>query len=253
MRYIDVDLGVIEKAYIIPISDVHVGDQHCDLEKLKDYLAWIKENPAWIILNGDLMTCDIKNSVGDIYKSVLNPHDQRRLLIELFKPFKDRIISITQGNHERRIWQEVGEDPMSIFAEVLGLEDRYDPDSLLLHVRIGKDKHGKRIGYTIFCTHGWSNGRRAGSKLTAIQELRHVILADCYIASHTHTQGCIVEKYLIPEPRTGKIMEIKQSFVSAGSFLNYGGYAERKGLPIAKTGTPRIRLDGTRKDLHVSV
>jgi len=57
----------------------------------------------------------------------------------------------------------------------------------------------------------------------------------------------------MPDYRNKKILEIKQAFVSAGSFLKYGGYAERKGLPITKTGTPRIRFDGTRKDIHVSL
>lgn len=253
MKYVHVDLGLIEKAYIIPISDVHLGDPLCDLEKLYEYLKWVSENPAWIILNGDLMTCDIKNSVGDVYRAVMPPHEQRKKLVEIFKPFKERIIGIVRGNHEHRITKEVGEDIMGVFAEILGLEDRYDPDSLLLHISLGKDKHGRKVSYTIFTTHGWAGGRKAGGKVNAIQELRNIILADCYIASHTHTQACVVEKFLIPEPRSHRILEIKQTFVSAGSFLKYGEYAERRGLPIAKTGTPRIRLDGTRKDLHVSV
>lgn len=253
MKYIHIDLGNIDKAYIIPISDVHLGDPLCDLDKLNRYLEWVKEKPAWLILNGDLMTCDIKNSVGDIYRTVMPPHEQRKKLIEIFRPFKDRIIGIVRGNHEYRITKEVGEDIMEVFCEILGIEQYYDPNSLLIHINIGRDKRGKKIGYTIFTTHGWAGGRRAGNKINAIQELRNIILADCYIASHTHTQGCVVERYLIPEPRIHQIREIKQTFVSAGSFLNYGDYSERRGLAIAKTGTPRIRLDGTRKDLHVSV
>jgi hypothetical protein len=253
MKYIDIDLGDIEKAYIIPISDIHIGDPLTDYVKLYGYLNWIKENPAWIVLNGDLLTCDIKQSVGDIYKQELNPQQQLDELVKIFTPFQDRIIGITAGNHELRIQKEVGVDILRIFTQILKIEDKYDQDSLLLHIRLGRDKFKKRIGYTIFATHGWSNGRRAGGKLNATQELRHIILADCYIASHTHTQGAIVEKYLVPDYRNKKILEIKQLFVSAGSFLKYGSYAERKGMPIAKTGTPRIRLDGTQKDIHVSL
>lgn len=253
MKYIHVDLGLLDKAYIIPISDLHLGDPMCDLDKLYRYLEWVSENPAWLILNGDLMTCDIKSSVGNVYTATMSPQEQRKKLIEIFKPYKDRILAATSGNHEARIAKEVGEDIMSVFCEILGIEDKYDPDSVLLHINIGKDRSGKKIGYTIFATHGWTNGRRAGTKMNALQELRNVILADCYIASHTHTQGVIVEMYRVPEPRNHKILEIKQTFVSAGSFLKYGGYAERKGLPMAKLGTPRIRLDGTRKDLHVSI
>jgi predicted phosphodiesterase len=253
MRYLSTDLGDIELAYIIPISDIHIGDPLVDYEKLYGYLNWVKENPAWIILNGDLMTCDIKQSVGDVYKQELNPQQQLDELVKIFTPFKDRILAIIQGNHEQRITREVGVDILRVFTQILGIEDKYDPDSALVHIRLGKDRSSKRIGYTIFATHGWSNGRKAGGKLNAIQELRNVILADCYIASHTHTQGAIVEKYLVPDYRNRKILEIKQVFVSAGSFLKYGSYAERRGMPIAKTGTPRIRLDGTKKDIHVSL
>jgi len=253
MKFLHFDLGRIEKAYIIPISDLHLGDPNCDLDKLMRYLDWVAQNPAWLILNGDLMTCDIKNSAGDVYRAVMPPHEQRKKLVEIFKPFRDRIIGVVRGNHEDRIAKEVGEDIMGVFCEMLGIEEYYDPDSIVVHINIGRNQKGRKVGYTIFALHGWSNGRKAGGKINAIQELRNIILADCYIASHTHTQGAVIEMYRIPDPRSKQVLEVKQVFVSAGSFLKYGSYAERRGMPIAKLGTPRIRLDGTRKDIHVSL
>lgn len=254
MKYIPVELSQdLDKAYIVPLSDLHIGDKRFNCKKLKGYLDWIKENDALIILNGDILTADIKNSIGNIYETEMKPQEQLDYAIELFKPLSDRIIGIVEGNHEARISREVGIDVTKILATSLGRSDFYDPDSVLLHVRLGKDKFGKKIGYSIYSIHGWSNGRKAGSKLNAIQELRNIVVADCYIASHTHTQGAIVERIIVPDVRNRKLLEVKQTFVSAGSFLDYGGYSERRGMPVAKLGSPRIRLDGTRKDLHVSI
>jgi len=243
----------LEKKYLVPLSDLHIGDKRFNFKKLKGYLDWIKENDALIILNGDILTADIKSSVGNVYEAVMKPQEQLDFAIEIFKPFSDKIIGIVEGNHEARISREVGIDITKILATSLGRQDFYSPDSVLLHIRLGRDKFGKKIGYVIYSIHGWSNGRRAGSKLNAILDLRGRVFADCYIASHTHTQGVIVEMFQTIDYRNRKELNIKQTFVSAGSFLDYGGYPERKGMAIAKLGSPRIRLDGTRKDLHVSV
>lgn len=243
----------LEKKYIVPLSDLHIGDKRFNFKKLKGYLDWIRENDALIILNGDILTADIKGSVGDVYNSAMSPQEQLDFAIEIFKPFSDKIIGIVEGNHEARISKEVGIDITKILATSLGRQDFYDPDSILLHIRLGRDKFGKKIGYTIYSIHGWSNGRKAGSKLNSILDLRGNVFADCYIASHTHTQGVIVEMFRMIDYRNRKDLFVKQTFVSAGSFLDYGGYSEKKGLPMAKLGSPRIRLDGTRKDLHVSV
>ena len=254
MKYIPVELPQeLEKKYLVPLSDLHIGDKRFNLKKLKGYLDWIMENDALIILNGDILTADIKSSVGNVYEAAMKPQEQLDLAIEILKPFSDKIVGIVEGNHEARISREVGIDVTKILATSLGRQDFYDPDSVLLHIRLGRDRFGKKIGYSIFSVHGWSSGRRAGSKLNAIQELRNIVVVDCYIASHTHTQGAVVEKIIVPDVRNRKLLDVKQTFVSAGSFLDYGGYSERKGMPIAKLGSPRIRLDGTRKDLHVSV
>jgi hypothetical protein len=57
----------------------------------------------------------------------------------------------------------------------------------------------------------------------------------------------------VPDTNHKKILQSKRLYVSSGSFLDWGGYAETKILNPSKTGTVRIRLDGTRKDFHASI
>lgn len=253
-RRVEVNLGLLEKIYIIPISDIHIGDPRCNLEKLHRYLDWIEENNAYIILNGDLMTADIKNSVGNVYEAELNPQEQLDSLVKIFKPFSDRILGITSGNHEQRIYKETGIDVIKVFADSIGREAYYHPDAVDIFVRFGKNSHGKPVTYHIFMTHGWAGGRKTGSKMNAIEEVPNIFpLADCYVVSHTHTQAVTTNIVYYPDDRNKGYIELKRLFVSSGSFLGYGGYVMRKALPVAKLGSPRLRLDGKRKDIHVSL
>ena len=247
------DFGNIDKLYIIPISDIHIGDVRCDYDKLKGYLQWIKEHNAYIILNGDLMTSDIKASVGDVYNAEMNPQEQLDLAIEIFKPFANRILAVVEGNHEYRIYKEAGLRTTKIFADEIGIS-AYNPDGMYIIIKMGKGLNNRPILYRLYATHGWSSGRTTGSKINAVEQLnRQFPITDCYIASHTHTQALSVDVIYYPDERNNKFVEQKRAYVSAGSFLGHGGYSLRKGLAFAKLGSPRIRLDGTRKDLHVSI
>ena len=61
------------------------------------------------------------------------------------------------------------------------------------------------------------------------------------------------DSYLTPDIRTNKLNELKRTFASSGSFLRRGGYAITHGYPHSKLGSPKIILDGKRKDVHVSI
>ncbi len=254
MKYVRIDLSEnLSRQEVVVISDLHIGSKHYDEIALLSRLKRVIEHNQLIILNGDLMNANLKDSVGSVYGEELNPSEQLDKLINIFHPYKEKIIGITSGNHEERIWKSTGIEVMKIFADSLGKSDCYHKDALLIHLRLGDDGHQKKIGYTVYITHGWSNGRGIGSKMNAIRELRNVILADCYICGHTHTQGCVFEDYFIPDLKNGKILRIKQAFVSSGGYLGYGDYLERKGYSPSKIGSPTLIFDGRRKDLHVVV
>lgn len=256
MRIHEVDLGNLESAYIIPISDMHIGDPMFDAEKFFGYRQWIQDTPnAYIVLNGDILNTAIKNSVSDIYSEVLSPKEALETAVKIFTPVKDRILCIVGGNHERRIYKETGMDITEILASKLGVH--YAGDECYLKIKIGKavGKHGngKPIIYTCYQTHGWGAGRTAGAKVNNLAKMADIVLADIYIASHTHFMTGHQDVYMIPDKSSNKLVEVKRTYVSSGAFLKRGGYAVTKGYPHSKLGSPRIRLNGTKKDVHLSI
>jgi len=56
------------------------------------------------------------------------------------------------------------------------------------------------------------------------------------------------------DSRHHRVIRKRQIIVSCGSFLDWDeSYAEQKQMPPSKLGSPRIRLDGTTNDIHVSL
>lgn len=261
MKWINADLPEnFECAYIIGLSDLHVGDQRFNKQKFLGYQQWILEHEnAFVIVNGDICDNATKDSVGDTYESVLPPGKQIDVACELFRPLKDRILAWNEGNHEDRTRKSAGIYIGEQVCARLGLSDKYSCEGALVKIKLGKrakgTSHSQRpLIYLIYATHGWSGARRIGGKTNAAEELQTVVAGvDVYLVSHTHQKFAFPKNILVPDVRLNKIEAKKQFFVSVGSFLEWGGYAERKGYSPMTMGAPRIRLDGRRHDVHVSI
>ena len=126
------------KLYVL--SDMHIGDSNADIPTLKRIIQFIKDTPeCYCILLGDILNTALKNSKSDIYNETLNIMDAQKLALELLSPIKDKIIAMTPGNHENRVWREVGVDLSLWLAEKLGLQDRYRVNGMALTIQFGKD------------------------------------------------------------------------------------------------------------------
>ena len=254
MRFITKELGNLEYAYILPIGDMHLGDPHFAKKKFLDLRDWILAKPnCYVVLVGDILNCATRSSKSDIYAENMNPNQAKNYAVELLTPIKDRIIASCGGNHEERIYRESGFDVGESLANELGMP--YDKDGIMVNVKFDPNPNLRKgkINYTVYVNHGFGGGATKGAKINAVNKLSSIILADLYLAGHVHFATVYKDSFFIPDTRNGKIDKVTRTFVSAGSFLDYGGYAERMGLPPAKLGTPRIRIDGRKKDLHVSI
>ena len=258
LKTVSHDLGVdTEAAYIIPLSDLHIGSEFNE-DKFLGYRDWILERPnAYCIINGDVLEMATKSSIGNTYEA-LRPKQQKELAIKYLQPLADagRILAYLDGNHEHRVARETDEYPGEYICSMMGIPSVYDSDGVFLFLNVGHDRRKgekARLTYTIFMLHGWTGSRRIGGKANNLEDMSKSVQADIYVASHTHQKFVFPRRMVIPDSRTKSLRYIKQMFVSAGSFLEWDGYAVRKGYNPASLGSPRIRLDGTRRDFHCSI
>lgn len=170
------------------IADTHIGDPLCDMKLLKERIQHIKDTPnALAILNGDIMNWASKTSVSDVYGEQLTPMQQIQTYSELFEPIKDKIIALSQGNHEHRAYKSEGIDLTYVVAKQLGLVDKCTNTSALIFLRFGKAHNREKPQlYTINMIHGSGGGRKEGAKAIRLADMAAIVDADIYVHSHTH-------------------------------------------------------------------
>ena len=258
MKAIKIDLPEKLKSIQIKIfGDEHIGDEHCDLKRLKERIEFVANTEnAYCVLNGDLIDNATKTSIGDTYASEFNPMEQLRIAVELFEPIKDKILAITHGNHEARTYRKEGID---LLAAQLGLRDRYTPTSALLFIRLGENSRNLKktndrskvrpICYTIYMLHGSGGGRKEGAKAIRLADMASIVDADIYIHNHTHLPMVMKQAFYRTDTRNSTFAVVDKLFVNGAANLDYGGYGEAQEFKPASKQSPVIYLNGTRKEM----
>ena len=258
MQVIKCDLGNLKEIEILALSDWHIGDKNSDGKKIQEYLDYIQRKPnVFVILNGDLMNCAIKNSVSDVYAESITPMEALKQCVKLFEPIKDRILCIRDGNHERRIWRDAGVDMTQLMATQLGIGDRYSPESALLFVYFGQwyksGRHPGPVLYTLYVVHGSGGGRKEGGKIQRLIDLSAIVDADIYIHSHTHLPAIARNSYYRVSTTNRSVQQVDKLYVNTASALDYGGYGEIASFRPNSLETPIIKLDGTRHRMRAEL
>lgn len=256
MKYIESEVTE-DVAYVIPIGDLHLGDRAFTKEsrKLLDgYLAWVNEHSnARIFLVGDIFNCATRNSKTSPFEQTKNELERA---IEIFEPYKDKIIGAILGNHENRLEDFADFSIMNAFCLHLGIP--YCGASAAVNVKVGLREDGKRFRqqYLFYFHHTTGGGKTVGSKMNRVADLTNIVAnADIYCGAHNHQLGAVPLISQFINIRKKGIVQQKQWLVDCGSYLQWEGYPERMGLRPTKLGSPRIRLDSTKdhKDIHVSL
>lgn len=254
MKVIKIDLPKdIEKIELHTFADEHIGDEHADLERLKQRIEYVANTPnAYCVLNGDIIDNATKTSIGDVYANEFNPMQQLEEAVRLFKPLKDKILAITHGNHEARTYRKEGIDLSYLLAVQLGLFEKYTPTSALIFLRFGKSRnHGgeSKQCYTIFMLHGSGGGRKEGAKVIRLADMSSIIDADIYIHSHTHLPMVMKQNFHRIDKQNSTVRIVEKLFVNTASNLNYGGYGEAQEFKPSSKTSPIIYLSGTKKEM----
>lgn len=235
---------------IVPITDVHLGSKHCNLGFFKAFLQYILETPnCYTICNGDLAETATKVSVGKgMYEENMNLPDQLKLLHELLSPLAEagKILGMGPGNHEERVANMIGMNPMEILAEKLDVP--YFGYQGFFYYKVGGNT------YSMTVHHGAGGGGTTGSKANASEKMNKVCSnADVYFSGHTHAKMYHPDKIFMFNDEGELIPKIRH-YVVGGSFVEYwDAYPEMKALAPSITGLTRIEFRPDVRDVRVFV
>lgn len=255
MKYLECEIDAPE-AYIIPIGDLHIGDpafQGKGLRQLKGYLDWVAgQSNARIFLNGDIFNVASRISKTSPFETNTNEYEQA---VNIFGPYASKIIGATDGNHEARMIDEYGISPLQSFCRELKIP--YCKWSAVVRLKVGKRSDSKnryKENYFLYFHHTTGGGSTVGSKLNRVVKMRDLVEGcDVYFGSHNHTLATAPQEVYYPSCQGG-IQKRQIWYVDCGSYLEWNdSYAEKGMLPPTKLGSPRIRFDSHKHDIHVSI
>lgn len=256
MKVIKVDLSKdLETLELHTFADEHIGDMHCDIPRLKDRIKYVSEKEnAYCLLNGDILDFASRTSIGDIETREFNIMEQLAYAVELFGPIKDKILCVTNGNHEARGYRKEGLDISKMIAVQLGIEKFYTMSSAFIFLRFGRPtrNHGVRDAmqlYTIYVNHGSGGGRKEGAKAIRLADMASICDADIYIHSHTHLPMVMKQGFFRVDSRNRAVINATKLFVNTAGNLDYGGYAAAQEYKPPSKDTPTIYLSGSKRDM----
>lgn len=242
----------LKSAEIHTFADLHIGDAHSDIAHIRERIEYVKNTPnAYLILNGDIMNNATKTSVSDSYAEDLSPMEQLEQFVSLFDSVKEKILCLTQGNHENRTYIKEGIDLTSIAAKQMGIIDRYAKTGCVLFIKIGERRltNGRKVPvvYSIHVCHGSGRGRKEGSKIIRLADMASITDADIYIHSHTHLPMIMKNSFFRTDLSNCKVFSVDKLFVNTSAELNYGGYGEAYEFKPSSKDCPVIYISGEKK------
>ena len=237
---------------ILGISDVHIGDLHCDMSIFKDLIKCIQDDPdCYTVLGGDLCNTALAGGRSDVYHETMSPAEQVKLVVKMLQPIKDKILAIVPGNHENRISRSVGFDISEDIAARLGLDELYRPTSALVFLTVGSGQgaaHGRPPTYSLYLNHGSGGGFTLGAKANGRKKQADVVDADIIMRGHTHTGGVDKISHFVCCNQNRTVDKRTQLLVNMASCLQYPeSYADAMNLPPSDNDYPVIYLSTTRR------
>lgn len=243
---------------IFPISDVHFGAISHMAKEWLDFCKMIeKTDNAYIILGGDLINNNTRSSVGSPWDDTIRPREQKKIMVEMLSPIKDRILCCVTGNHEARSLKDADDDPTYDIMTKLDLEDIYRQNMAFMKVSLGhrKDDNTPIQSYTFAVSHGSGGGIYTGATVNRNERFGNVIDGlDCLIVGHTHKGTVTKPSKIIIDRKNNTVSMSHYTVVSMVSWMNYGGYALKKMLLPAQVADPqRLNLVMSKRHKKIEV
>lgn len=233
---------------LIPLGDLHIGSE-ADIETFTTIMASNKD--AYFVLVGDLLDNALITSVGNVYQQKMSPQEATDVVVEILKAFKDRILGVVNGNHERRTMKAAGIDILHNVCQIL--EIPYSNTFMVLDVAIknGNTFYGskRRQHYAVLCHHGIAGGRFAERSTRQNRMINEVFEGvDVVITGHTHQPTVDYFSRYVYDAHNKCITKSSVVAVTVGAW-NEEEYAREKALPPSPKVLHEIVLHAKRKKL----
>ena len=230
------------------IADVHLGAVACDEKAFKDYLADCNDNTYYLGI-GDLYDAIIVTDKRYDKSSDASDGDdivdfQVNKGVELLEPYKDKILGLGYGNHERTIIRRSGSDMMKRTCRRLDVPELGYSGLFKLIFRM---KHGAARSVIIRYHHGFGGGSRTqGADLTKFSKDAAHWDADLFLYGHVHRkQDDEIQRLGL---RGTKLIAKPKIIVICGTFLKTyldgsdATYSEVAGYPPTTIGGVNIDI-----------
>ena len=235
-------------AEVMFMGDLHLGHPQSWVARFKEFLEYCIAHQIYVFFMGDMIESGLTSSIGDsVYQQKLNPQEQMEAVMELIKPVvkKGLVVGYLAGNHEFRIKKETSIDVAKNICREMKIPYLGYACWNLFYVGT---QH-----YSVYTYHGSSGSRFIHTKLKAAIDLSHYMMSDLLVMAHVHdVDSTPIERQYV-DLHTHSVKVKKQYVVLSGHYLGYDkSYAQEKGYPPSKLGSPRVLFNAKEKDIHVS-
>jgi predicted phosphodiesterase len=231
------------------MSDMHLGHDDFDEKEFKKYIAWVLEKPNRFIVGlGDYIECVTsgRNPGTSLTTQSININGQIETLIKLLEPVKDRIICMTEGNHEQRITKDTQFD-ITRHTITPRLNTFYLGYQGWLRIKLGSKQ-----SYYIYLHHGPSRSASSNPKyhldIVALK-LGYAGEADLIAMGHNHKLYAV--KYTQPLITGNRLYTHDCWGIRTGGFLNYPLYSRESLYRPADVGSPIVRYYRDTHDMEI--
>lgn len=247
--------------HLYPLGDIHGGIEHCRESQIKAKIKEIQEDPLalWIGM-GDYAEFispldkrfDEKTLPSWVERSNI-AESQRKWVVKLFEPIRDKCVGLLMGNHE----------------DAIQLHNNQD-----VYLDICRDLKVKRLGYSCFLRfmfnrggnitsftghfeHGSGCAQTDGAKMMRLKKGLMYFQADIYAMGHLHDIKMDNMSVLYMD-EGGHIKSKERVAAITGSwFAGYEegvspSYVEKKGYSPTPIGCPVFTIIPDKKHIGVS-
>jgi len=255
-----VDVKVVQRSFpdekeihLLPLGDLHWDSRYSNHSLIERKIQEIKENNYLTLLIGD--TFDklffnwlLKEQQGDDLNVALVT------VANLFKPIKDNILLIMDGNHERGMEKKTGFNMAEALANIL--EVPFVRGLGVLHLRVGRFKNSKKENhmnsYVGLIAHGYGGGRTKGAKANKAAALGDMMEnCDFSIMGHVHDPSLISNSRLVYNAQRKVVYLREVRSVILSSFQQYSNYAQESFMRPSPQLEYLMRFDGTYKGIEI--